>query len=107
MAQIQTLQPAVITIKGKAAKRDKVHFKTMHGKTFMVRVDNPYDGPASEAQKTNRTKFTTVWQSVRNLPVEDPNKYQEMKRLFAAQRKYVTLNGYIFHKLWDEEQNGD
>lgn len=111
MAKIQTLEPAVIGITGKAARTDKVHFKKMYGNTYMVRVDHPYTGPLTAAQKAVNARFTLVNEQVKNLKVEDPDKYQELKRRYSSQRKYKTLHGYIFSKLWDEqlaaEQQGD
>ena len=111
MAKIQTLEPAVIGIKGKAARTDKVYFKKMYGSTFMVRIDNPYTGPLTAAQKAVNARFASVQADVRALKVEDPDKYQELKRKFASQRRYKTLFGYMFKVLWDEaleaEQQGD
>ena len=111
MAKIQTLEPAVIGIKGKAARTDKVYFKKMYGSTFMIRVDNPYTGPLTAAQKAVNARFKAVQEDARTLKVDDPDKFQELKRKFASQRRYKTLFGYIFKTLWDEalleEQNGD
>lgn len=103
MAKVITLEPAVIGITGKVARTDKVYFKKMYGKTIMVRVDNPYTGPQTAAQKVVKERFTLVVEKVNNLKVEDPDKYQELKRKFASQHKYKQLRGFIFSKLWAEE----
>ncbi|HBZ34733.1 MAG TPA: hypothetical protein DEO38_06515 [Bacteroidales bacterium] len=107
MAKISTLQPAVVYISGKAARKDKVYFRKAYGKTIMVRVDNPYTGPLTDDQKAINTKFTTIQAQVKALPTSDPEKYAALSRKFKNQRKYVSLNGYIFAQLWREAQQAN
>lgn len=78
-----------------------MYFKRMYGNTFAVRLDNPYKGPWTESQKQQRTNFATTRALWLNMPTSEPNRFQEIKRLFAAQRKYKTLAGFAQAKLME------
>lgn len=76
---------------------------TTTGTNYTQIRENPYSGPLTAAQKAVNSRFKTITSQVNSLRVEDPDKYQELKRKFQQQKKYKTLRGYIFSKLWFED----
>lgn len=99
MAKIYTLEPAVIGIQRRVNRNDSMYFKRMYGSTFAVRLDNPYTGPWSEAQKQQRQNFANVRAEWLTMPTDNPTRFQAIKAKFAAQHKYKTLAGFAMAKI--------
>ena len=63
---------------GKLNKRDEVIYREQYGKERMYTVRNPFQGPATKAQKDHRSFFGKV-NSVVNLIMADPAQQAEWK----------------------------
>ena len=107
MAKIKTIRP-VESISGKLKKTDEVGFAVRKGskKNFTVTRED-WSMPLSKiapskqsAVRAQRLKFKTVATSAHERMV-DPNKRQMDQAAFAAQSKYTTLFGYLFHLEWE------
>ncbi len=85
------------SIQKKFSGSDEIHFRNRKkdNATIGVRVKNPYDGGNSEAQKTVREKFKTVRAQVDAI-MADPEQKASYNAKYKAQKKYLSLRGYIF-----------
>lgn len=63
---------------GKLNKKDEVIYREQYGKERMYTVRNPFQGPATKAQKDHRSFFGKV-NSVVNLIMADPAQQAEWK----------------------------
>ncbi|MBO5816865.1 MAG: hypothetical protein J6R26_02825 [Paludibacteraceae bacterium] len=88
------------SIKKKFSSSDEIHFRnrTKDNATIGVRVKNPYDGGHSENQVAVRNAFKSTYEQVATI-LADPEQKATYVEKFKAQKKYVTLRGYIFAQL--------
>lgn len=92
---------------GKMNRKDNVIHRVRNGKEHVYSILNPYDGPASEAQKSNRSNFGKI-SSMVNRIMADPDQQAEWQRrfddfnrafVFTAEhpvRPYKTLHQYVY-----------
>ncbi|MBP5642291.1 MAG: hypothetical protein J6W92_04430 [Paludibacteraceae bacterium] len=93
------------SMKGKYAKTDRVYTRVrkIDDAIIGVRLKHPVtNDPPSTKQLAAQVLFTTVQGKVAE-DIADPTKLAAYKTQFAKQRKYKTLRGFIFHKLYLEE----
>ena len=91
------------SIKKKFSGSDEIHFRNRKkdNATIGVRVKNPYDGGNSEAQKAVRETFKTVRAQVDAI-MADPEQRASYEAKYNAQKKYLSLRGYIFAKEYEK-----
>jgi hypothetical protein len=111
MAKVSNANP-VAGISGKLTKSDKVIFRVKDGVQQAYVVTKPYEGPPSEAQKNNRSRFKELTQQVKAI-YADPQQLETWTQRFEthkASKAYVsainrgrktptTLYGFIFSSL--------
>ena len=78
---------------GKICMHSDVYFAKRNGTLYTGKICNPYTGEPSAAQTAQRTKFASARAAVKALSSEQVNAY---KVSFKSQRKYKSLQGYIF-----------
>ena len=96
MAIIKNSTP-VDSIKKKFSGSDEIHFRNRKkdNATIGVRVKHPYNGGSSEAQQAVRETFKTVRAQVDAI-MADPEQRATYDAKYKAQKKYLSLRGYIF-----------
>ena len=89
------------SIQKKFAGSDEIHFRNRKkdNATIGVRVKNPYSGGKSEAQLAVRNAFKTAQAQVTTI-LADPEQRATCEAKFKAQKKYLTLRGYIFAQVF-------
>ena len=98
------------SIRGKFSGTDQIHFRnrTVDNATIGVRVKHPYSGEPSANQLACQTAFTTAQEAVKTA-MADSTQLATYTKAFKAQKKYKTLRGYIFSKVYvaptDEEDD--
>jgi len=93
---------------GKFAKTDQIYFKIrkFDEQVIGVRLKHPATNePPSVQQQAVQTKLATVAARVKTA-LADPAQKATLKAEWKAQRKCKTLTGYVFHKLYNEQQGG-
>ena len=100
MAIIQNATP-FDSISKKFSGSDQIYFRNRKkdNATIGVRVKNPYAGGNSEAQIAVRNAFKTTQAQVTTI-LADPEQRATYAAMFKAQKKYLTLRGYIFAQLY-------
>lgn len=72
------------------------------GTQRVYHIHNPYTGERTARQKAVTNKFTTLQATVATT-LADPTQKAALMEEFKAQKKYNTLRGYVFAKLYAEE----
>lgn len=103
MGKIITMTP-IRSIRGKISKSDDLFFSERYGQTVITRVVNPYRGPSTAKQQSVRTKFRSISQQVQ-AELSDEAGVAKWKALFKRQKKYRTLRGMVFAKLYEQAQS--
>ena len=98
MSQVK-LEAPFSSFRGKICKHSDVIFKQMYGTQFTTKICNPYTGEATEAQVAARNKFAQTLNAIKALDEEAMTQYREA---FKKQKKYKTLRGFLFAKLYKE-----
>ena len=93
--------------RGKLNKQDDEVHRVRNGKEHVYSIRNPYDGPASEAQNSNRSNFGKI-SAIVNRIIADPVQAAEWQQRFNdfnhgfvptpahPVRPYKTLHQYVF-----------
>lgn len=91
------------SVKKKFASSDEIHFRNRKkdNATIGVRVKNPYNGGNSSAQQTVRSAFKTAQQQAAQI-MADPDQRATYEEKFKAQKKYITLRGYIMSQVYQK-----
>ena len=94
------------SISKKFSGSDEIHFRNRKkdNATIGVRVKNPYTGGNSEAQIAVRNAFKTTQAQVSTI-LADAEQRATYEAKFKAQKKYLTLRGYIFAQLYHSDTN--
>ena len=94
------------SIQKKFSGSDEIHCRNRKkdNATIGVRVKNPYDGGNSEAQQAVRNAFKEA-QTQATTILADPEQRATYEAKFKAQKKYLTLRGYIFAQVYAKIQN--
>ena len=92
------------SVKKKFASSDEIHFRNRKkdNATIGVRVKNPYNGGNSSAQQTVRTAFKTAQQQAAQI-MADPDQRATYEAKFKAQKKYITLRGYVMAQVFAKQ----
>ena len=93
------------SVQGKYSRTDKVYTRVrkFDDVTIGVRLKHPTTNePPTAAQQTAQTLFTTVAAKVK-AALADASQRAQYVADFKKQRRYVTLNSFIFHKLYEAE----
>ena len=96
------------SVVGKYAKSDKVYTKVrkFDNQVIGVRIKNPATNePPSAAQEAAQAKFAAVKAQVQTA-LADAEQKATYKAQWKKQRKYKTLNGYVFHVLYSDSEGG-
>ena len=92
---------------GKMNRKDNVIHRVRNGKEHVYSIVDPYTGPASPAQNSNRSNFGKIT-SIVNRIIADPVQAEEWQKRFEdfnkafvftpehPKRPYNTLHQYIF-----------
>ena len=91
MAKIDNLDAA--QVHGKTNKKSKEVNRVIHGKGYRHTIENPYEGPASKAQKLHRSNFGKVCAIV-NTIMADPEQVAEWEQKMKEQ-PYKTVRQYV------------
>ena len=81
------------SLKGKVCMHSDTYFANRYGTNYTGKICNPYTGDPSQLQTAQRTKFASARAAVKALTTEQKEAY---KTAFKAQRKYKSLQGYMF-----------
>ncbi len=93
--------------RGKLNKKDNEVHRVRNGKEYVYNIVDPYNGPASEAQNSNRSNFGKI-SAIVNRIIADPVQAAEWKQRFEdfnrgfvisrehPKRPYETLHQYLF-----------
>ena len=94
------------SVKKKFAGTDEIHFRNRKkdNATIGVRVKNPYNGGNYEAQIAVRDAFKAAQAQVQTI-MDDAEQRATYQTKFKAQKKCLTLRGYIFSQVF--KQNKD
>jgi hypothetical protein len=100
---------------GKLGRKDRIILRTRYGKTHAYTIENPYTGPATEAQNTMRSTFGMAVKQASAI-LKDPEQKADWERRYATYRKhyrasssaryYSTLRGFIIATLNAELKSG-
>ena len=93
---------------GKLGRKDRIILRTRYGKTHAYTIENPYTGPATEAQNTMRSTFGMAVKQASAI-LKDPEQKADWERRYTSYRKhyrasssaryYSTLRGFIIATL--------
>ena len=100
---------------GKLGRKDRIILRTRYGKTHAYTIENPYTGPATEAQNTMRSTFGMAVKQASAI-LKDPEQKADWERRYTSYRKhyrasssaryYSTLRGFIIATLNAELKSG-
>ena len=90
------------SVQRKFSGTDQIHFRNRKADnaTIGVRLKHPYDGGNSAAQLQARTAFATAHAQVSQI-LADATQKAQYETQFKAQKKYLTLRGFIFSKVYN------
>ena len=114
MAEIKLCAP-IAEIRGQLGKGSDVYFIQRNGKTFMCHrhkeangypvrktPDNSVVREPSKAQVSKQERFAEVHKMVAEVMATTTLR-EQYEREWAKQKKYATLRGYIFHRLYSND----
>ena len=81
------------SLSGKVCMHSDTYFARRYDTNYTGKICNPFTGEPSAAQTAQRTKFASARAAVKALTTEQVNAY---KASFKNQRKYKSLQGYMF-----------
>ena len=92
------------SVKKKFSGSDEIHFRNRKkdNATIGVRVKHPYNGGNSEAQLAARNALKQA-QIEANTILADPAQRANYEAKFNAQKKYLTLRGYVVAQVYAKQ----
>ena len=89
------------SVKKKFSGSDEIHFRNRKkdNATIGVRMKHPYNGGNSPAQQAVRAAFKAA-QTQATTILADPEQRATYEAKFKAQKKYLTLRGYIVAQVF-------
>ena len=84
---------------GKICKHSQIIYKKMDQTQFTSQICNPRTKAFSAEELARQAKFTQARAAVKALTVEQKTAYAEA---FANQKKYSSLQGYMFAKEYEK-----
>ena len=97
------------SMSGKVCEHSDMYFRTNRqtGTVCTGKICYPSDAEPTEAQVKAQSRFSKVAAAIR-LMLEDPEQKAKYVAAFKAQRRIVTLFGYVFAKVNTQyDENGD
>lgn len=101
-------------VSGKLNKKSKEVHRVINGREFSHTIENPYQGPPSDAQKLQRKVFGKT-NAIVNGIVSDPQQYMEWKKrmeeynrtvnrpdLPPYPKRYTTVRAYVYHVISEQ-----
>ena len=101
-------------VRGKMNKKSNEVHRVINGREFTYSIENPYEGPISEAQKLQRKLFGKT-NSIVNGIVNDPKQYKEWQNrmeeynrtvirpdLPPFPKRYKTVRSFVYHMINEE-----
>ena len=91
------------SVQKKFSGSDEIHFRNRKkdNATIGVRVKHPYNGGNSKAQQAVRNAFTAA-QAQATTILADPEQRATYEAKFKAQKKYITLRGYVVAQVFKQ-----
>ena len=91
------------SVKKKFSGSDEIHFRnrTKDNATIGVRMKHPYHGGNSAAQQAARSALTAA-QAQASTILADPAQRATYEEKVKAQKKYITLRGYIIAQIYQK-----
>ena len=91
------------SVQKKFSGSDEIHFRNRKkdNATIGVRVKHPYHGGNSEAQQAVRNAFTAA-QAQATTILADLEQRAIYEEKFKAQKKYITLRGYVVAQVFKQ-----
>ena len=85
------------TMSGKVCEHSDMYFRTnkQTGDVFTGKLCNPSTAAPTEAQIKAKERFAKVAEAVRAI-MADPEQRATYEAKYKAQKKYLSLRGYIF-----------
>lgn len=96
------------SVLGKYARTDKVYTKirATDEQVIGVRLKHPRTNqPPTADQKAAQEKLAATAARVK-AAFADPETIATYRKDFKKQRRFTTLTGYVFHKLYNVEEQG-
>lgn len=97
MSKIKPME-LISEMSGKVCGHSDTYFANRNGTQYSVKICNPYQGEPTEKQLAVQQKFAQVQAAIQALTEEDKQSYATN---FKKQKKYKTLRGYIFSRLYN------
>ena len=103
-------------IRGKTNKKSKEVHRMRNGREFVYSIENPYDGPASKAQKNHRSIFGKT-NAIVNRIMADPEQVQEWQAKMEEYKRtampyatpgwkpFRTVRQYIYSVISEQLKN--
>jgi len=104
------------SIRGKTNKKSKEVHRMRNGREFVYSIENPYDGPASKAQKNHRSIFGKT-NAIVNRIMADPEQVQEWQAKMEEYKRtampyatpgwkpFRTVRQYIYSVISEQLKN--
>lgn len=93
------------SMSGKVCQDSDVSFRIRNGKIFTAKLCHPFTGQPSDKQLQLQQKFQRITAETTRIIKMGPGSddYDLLSIEFANQKKYPTLRGFIFARLWEQE----
>ncbi|MBQ6978835.1 MAG: hypothetical protein IJQ18_09415 [Paludibacteraceae bacterium] len=98
MAKYEPIE-MVKSYSGKICEHSDVYFAKKGNTLYTGKICNPRTKPFSEQELARQAKFAQTRAAVKALTVEQKTAYAEA---FANQKKYVSLQGYMFAQEYEK-----
>ena len=98
MAKYEPIE-MVKSYSGKICEHSDVYFAKKGNTLYTGKICNPRTKPFSEQELARQEKFRQARAAVKALTVEQKTAYAEA---FANQKKYSSLQGYMFAKEYEK-----
>ncbi len=101
-------------VRGKTNKKSNEVHRVINGREYTYIIENPYEGPASTAQKLQRNVFGKT-NAIVNSIVNDPKQYKEWQNrmeeynrtvvrpdLPPFPKRYTTVRSFVYHVISEQ-----
>lgn len=101
-------------VRGKTNKKSNEVHRVINGREYTYTIENPYKGPASKAQKLQRSVFGKA-NAIVNGIVNDPKQYKEWQNrmeeynrtvvrpdLPPFPKRYTTVRSFVYHVISEQ-----
>lgn len=101
-------------VRGKTNKKSNEVHRVINGREYTHTIENPYEGPISDAQKLQRNVFGKT-NAIVNSIVNDPKQYKEWQNrmedynrtvvrpdLPPFPKRYTTVRSFVYHVISEQ-----